>query len=102
MAHDSEFRAYQYIQQALKDLEWDIRNPSKGGQVYTQGEFRNHDPLLTDALGLKAPENIVRFPFRDSFCYWVIEAKRSHNQLEKSLREAKNNYSDKINNTGGG
>ena len=42
---DSEFRAYPYILEVLKKLGWDTRNPARGGQVYTQGEFRKHDPL---------------------------------------------------------
>ena len=53
MATDSEFRTYGYIDRVLKDLGWDVRNPQKGGQVYYQGEFRNHDSVLTKALGEK-------------------------------------------------
>ena len=60
---DSEFRAYPYIEQVLKKLGWDTRNPAGGGQVYTLGEFRKHDAQLSQALGQCAPENIVLIPW---------------------------------------
>ena len=100
MSQDSEFRAYHYIERVLKDLGWDTRNPSRGGQVYTQGEFRNHDPLLTRALGQKAPENIILISWNRKPCYWIIEAKNSHKKLKKALEEAKG-YADKINESEG-
>ena len=58
---DSEFRTYDYIRRVLESCGWDVRNPKRGG-LYTQGEFRRHDPLLVDALGNKTPENIVVIP----------------------------------------
>ncbi len=97
MVSDSEFRIYNYIEQVLGNLGWDTRNPAKGGTVYTQSEFRRHDPLLKAALGLDIPENIVLIPGVGGFRYWVIEAKRSHVDLEIALKEAQD-YADKINN----
>ena len=80
MAGDSEFRAYPYIQQVLSDLGWDTRNPARsggaGGSVYTQGEFRRHDTLLTEALGKKAPENVIVIPRDGGPRYWIVDAKR--------------------------
>lgn len=101
---DSEFRIYTYIKQVLSDLGWDTRNPARGGDVYTQGEFRRHDNLLADALGRKAPESIVRIPWDSGFRYWVIEAKGNHRGLKKAVAEAQG-YSNKINklrDSGGG
>ena len=63
MTSESEFRAYPYIIQVLQELGWDTKNPRRGGSVYTQGEFRKHDTILDDALGLSAPENIVLIPW---------------------------------------
>jgi len=63
MNFDSEFRTYPYIHRVLKDLGWDTRNPARGGDVYTQGEFRRNDSLLTRTLGKKTPENIVVIPW---------------------------------------
>ena len=96
MTIDSEFRSYQYIRESLQDLGWDTRNPRRGGSVYTQGEFRRHDPLLTVALGNRTPENIVRISWRGGMCYWVIEAKADPNGLEVALDEARK-YADSIN-----
>ena len=31
MSADSEFRAYAYIEQVLRTLGWDTRNPARGG-----------------------------------------------------------------------
>ena len=93
---ESEYRTYIYIEETLKSLGWDTRTPQRGGAVYTQGEFRKHDRLLSDALGIKAPENIVRIAAGTDFQYWVIEAKREHRQLQQALKEAKA-YADKIN-----
>ena len=93
---DSEFRTYIYIENVLKDLGWDTSNPTRGGAVYTQGEFYRHDSLLTTALGQKAPENTILIPWDTGFRYWIVEAKRSHQQLKQALREAQV-YSDKVN-----
>lgn len=93
---DSEFRAYPYIIKCLKDLSWDTRNPKRGGEVYTQGEFRKHDSLLTDALGLNAPENIAIIPWESGHYYWIIEAKADHNELATAVSEAKQ-YAESIN-----
>jgi len=98
MACDSEFRAYPYIQDVLSELGWDTRNParSRGGSVYTQREFYRHDSLLTQALGKKAPENIIVVPWDGGPRYWIVEAKRAHRDRAKALREAQG-YADKVN-----
>ena len=96
---DSEFRAYAYIRQSLEDLGWDARNPRRGGQVYNQGEFRKHDSLLRDALGNRAPENIVLISYKAGMCYWVIEAKADTTDLRVAIEEAIN-YADAINRKG--
>ena len=86
---DSEFRAYAYIRQSLGDVGWDTRNPRRGGAVYTQGEFRQHDPLLTAALGNLTPENIVLIPTTAGHTYWIIEAKANIADLQLALAEAR-------------
>ena len=96
MARDSEFRTYHYIEEVLKNLGWDTKNPANGGSVYTQGEFRRHDSLLTQALGREAPENIILIPWEGGSRYWIVEAKPTHRGLKKALREAQS-YADKVN-----
>ena len=97
MVRDSEFRTYPYITQVLRNLGWDTRNPARaGGQVYTQGEFRKHDQLLSETLGIRSPENIVRVRCGPSDVYWIIEAKAKHSDQDLALNEAKG-YADTIN-----
>ena len=93
---ESEFRIYDYIKDVLKELGWDTKNPSRGGNVYVQGEFYDHSNELTEALELAKPENIVCIPWDGGFCYWVIEAKRNHKDISIATSEAKN-YADRIN-----
>ena len=99
MVSDSEFRAYEYIRQSLKDLGWDTRNPRRGGQVYTQHEFSKHDPLLSEALGGQSPENIALIPSSTGQHYWIFEAKASTNELAAALAEAEE-YADQVNTLG--
>lgn len=93
---DSEFRAYSYIDTVLHDLGWDTRNPRRGGDVFTQHEFHNVDPLLDQALGRQSPENVVRIPWATDFAYWVIEAKAAINDLDLAVKEAQA-YANTIN-----
>ena len=83
---DSEFHAYQFIKDELRVAGWDVRNPERAdaGQVWTQSECL-YDPAIKEALGQNHPENIVRV---NSDTLWVIEAKRSHQDLESALAQA--------------
>ena len=96
-AKDSEVHAYIFIKATLRQLGWDVRNPQRAtsGQVWTQNECLSN-PEIKRCLGLDKPENVVKVTER---VLWVIEAKRSHAQLEQALREAEN-YADSF--RGGG
>ena len=85
-ARDREVHAYQFIKEQLRLLGWDVRNPERAdaGQVWTQNECLSN-PAIKECLGLDRPENIVKVTEN---VLWVIEAKRSHGQLEQALREA--------------
>jgi len=93
LARDTEVDAYIFIKDNLRSLGWDTRNPerSEGGQVYTQNECLAN-PEIHKLLGLEKPENIVRV---NDEVLWVIEAKRSHAELEKAVNEAEE-YADKL------
>ena len=80
----TEVDAYVFIKDNLNALGWDTRNPERvdSGQVYTQNECLSNSEIRRQ-LGLLKPENIVRVT--DSVL-WVIEAKRSHDQLDQALR----------------
>ena len=83
---ESEFRSYPVIVERLRDMGWDMKSPSRGGQVYTQGEATRHNDKLKEALGLGKPEYVVVVSEGD---FWVIEAKASEKHLESALDEAK-------------
>jgi type I restriction enzyme M protein len=82
----TEVDSYIYIKQQLKEKGWDTRNPEgfQGGQVYTQNECLSNSEMKRWLI-LERPENIVKVSER---ILWVIEAKRSHSQLELALSEA--------------
>ncbi len=83
---DSEVHAYVWIKKNLEVLGWDVRNPERAaaGQVWTQNEV-THNEELKKYLVLDKPENVVKVTDR---VLWIIEAKRSHQQLQQAVREA--------------
>ena len=93
-ARDTEVDAYIFIKENLRALGWDTRNPerSDGGQVYTQNECLAN-PEIHKLLGLEKPENLVRV---NDEILWVIEAKRSHAELNTAIKEAED-YANKLN-----
>ncbi|MEM3075058.1 MAG: N-6 DNA methylase [Candidatus Pacearchaeota archaeon] len=94
-ARNSEVDAYIFIKETLESLGWNTKNPSRNadGQVYTQGECLTH-PEIKNFLGQTKPENIVKL---SETKFWIIESKKEHRQLSQALREAKEDYADKIN-----
>ena len=91
---DSEVHSYGFIKDNLRDLGWDVRNPSRNpaGQVYTQNECLTHDEIK-QCLGLEKPENVVKIT---ESIFWIIEAKPTHAQLEQAIKEAEE-YARKVN-----
>lgn len=91
---NTEVDAYIFIKENLKNIGWDVRNPSRNpsGEVYTQNECLSHPEIKKFLVNLK-PENVVKLSEK---YYWVIEAKREHQQLDQALSEAEA-YAKKIN-----
>lgn len=91
---DTEVDAYIFIKDNLKILGWDTRNPARNpaGEVFTQNECFHH-PEIKKRLKQDRPENIVKLSEK---YFWVIEAKRTHQQLDQALTEAEE-YAKKIN-----
>jgi type I site-specific restriction endonuclease len=90
--HDSEFRAYVFIENSLKEQGWDIRNPAHGGNVYTQQECLDN-PIIKQHLQKDRPENIILVK---EDCFWIVEAKPHHKDLEKAKEEVRT-YAKKLN-----
>lgn len=90
----TEVDAYIFIKENLRSVGWDSRNPARNpaGQVYTQNECLSN-PEIKSLLGLERPENIVKVTEK---LLWVIEAKRTHGELGKAVKEAEE-YAEKLN-----
>ncbi len=91
----TEVDAYIFIKENLSNLGWDTRNPTRNpnGQVYTQNECLSHTEIQKYLIN-KRPENIIKIT---ESVFWVIEAKRNHNQLNQALNEAQRDYAEIIN-----
>jgi type I restriction enzyme M protein len=83
----SEFRAYPWIQDQLRDSGWDTRNPNlhPRGEVWTQGECLSNEEIRR-GLGQQKPENVAIINDR---AFWVIEAKEGSRNLNIAVAEAK-------------
>jgi len=84
----SEVHAYVHIFKELSE--------KKGWQkdkIYTQGECLDISEIKK-FLGLTKPENVVEINER---IYYVIESKNERNKIEQALKEAREDYADKIN-----
>ncbi|MGD0627209.1 MAG: N-6 DNA methylase [Thermodesulfobacteriota bacterium] len=94
-ARNSEVDAYAFIKEHLGIQGWVVKNPNRvpGGQVYTQTECLDH-PEIKRFLDQQHPENVVKVSETD---FYVIEAKRHKEQINQALKEAQNDYADKIN-----
>jgi len=92
---DSEVHAYEFIKANLRLLGWDVHNPERAdaGQVWTQNECLSN-PAIKQCLGLDRPEAIVKVT---ESVIWIIEAKRSHIELEQAVFEAEG-YAEKFKN----
>jgi len=87
--------AYAFIKSELKNLGWDVRNPTiySQGQVYTQNQCLS-DPEIKKWLDKKRPESIVKV--RDT-SLWVIEAKSKRGEIDLALDDAENYYAKRLN-----
>jgi type I restriction enzyme M protein len=84
----SEVHAYAHINKELIEKKgWDK------SQIYTQQECLKH-PEIKKYFGQAHPENIIDI---NAKCFYVIEAKNERKKLKQALKEAKQDYADKIN-----
>ena len=85
--------AYIFIKRKLSVLGWNTRNPERNdeGRVWTQSECLSNTHIKK-YLGMVRPENIVKVT---ESVLWVIEAKRSHGQIEQAVGEAQK-YAAKV------
>jgi len=84
----SEVQAYIYISKELTDKKGWTKS-----QIYTQGECLKHPEIKKYLLQTK-PENIVEI---NEKIYYVIESKNERRKIDIALKEAREDYADKIN-----
>jgi type I restriction enzyme M protein len=88
MSHVTEVHAYAYILKELTEKKgW------KKEQIYTQNECQNNR-LIKEQLEKETPENIVEItPTK----FYVIESKSTRLMLKQAVKEAREDYAQKIN-----
>ena len=88
MVHITEVHAYVYILKELTEKKgW------KRDQIYTQNECQNNK-YIKETLDKETPENIVEISPTE---YYIIEAKSTRLMLKQAVREARDDYAEKIN-----
>jgi type I restriction-modification system DNA methylase subunit len=88
MAHVTEVYAYVYILKELTEKKgW------KKDQIYTQNECQNNK-FIKEQLGKDTPENIVEISPTE---YYIIESKSIRLMLKQAVKEARDDYAEKIN-----
>jgi type I restriction enzyme M protein len=84
----SEVHAYAYIIKELIEKKGWVKN-----QIYTQQECHKI-PEVKKFLGLTKPENIIDI---DGKNYYVLESKNERKKIDIALKEAREDYANKIN-----
>ena len=84
----SEVHAYAYIIKELTEKKGWSKN-----QISAQQEC-HRNPEIKKHLGNTKPENVIDI---DGKNFYVIESKSERKKLEQALKEAKEDYADKIN-----
>lgn len=88
--HSSEVHAYIYISKELTEKKGWTKN-----QIYTQGECLKHSEIKKFLVQTK-PENIIEVNEKN---FYVIESKNERNKIDTALKEAREDYANKINNS---
>jgi len=86
----SEVHAYAHIIKELTEKKGWTKS-----QIYTQGECLKHSEIKK-YLGQTKPENIVEI---NEKVFYVIESKNERKKIDLALKEAREDYANKINNS---
>lgn len=88
----SESRSRTYTINELKNLGWDVRHPSKGGNVLEEQEAKHFDSRFDELLGRDRPDFIL---FLKNNPVIVIENKDNKEKIEEAVKDAKD-YAEKL------
>ena len=90
----SEQRSRRYTLDELSNLGWDIKHPSKGGNVLEEQEAKHFDPRFDELLGRDRPDFLL---FHKNNPVMIIENKDDRNKITEAINDAKD-YADKLSN----
>ena len=88
----SEQRTRTYTRDELKNLGWDERHPSKGGNILEEREAKHFDTRFDELLGRDRPDFLI---FLKNDPVIVIECKEDKNQIDTAIEQAKE-YAEKL------
>ncbi len=86
--NQSEVHAYIYISKELTEKKGWTKS-----QIYTQGECLKHQEIKL-YLGQTKPENVVEI---NEKIFYIIESKNERKKIDIALKEAREDYAEKIN-----
>lgn len=88
----SESRSRTYTVNELKDLGWDVKHPSKGGNILEEQEAKHFDSRFDELLGRDRPDFMISWKNKPVI---VIENKDDKKKIDTAITEAKE-YAKKL------
>ncbi len=86
MAKRSETRSRNFTIEELKKLDWDLKHPSKGGDILEENEIFNFDERFKESLKLDKPDYLL---FKENKPIAIIECKSDKTKFNEGLSDAK-------------
>ena len=86
MPRRSETRSRNYTVQELKKLDWNLKHPSRGGNVLEENEIFNFDERYKELLRLDKPDYLL---FKDNEPVAIIECKSDKIKFNEGISDAK-------------
>jgi len=88
----SESRSRAYTIAELKDLDWDVKHPSKGGNILEEQEAKHFDSRFDELLERDRPDFMIFWKNKPVI---VIENKDDKNKIDTAITKAKD-YAEKL------
>jgi type I site-specific restriction endonuclease len=88
----SESRSRTYTINELKDMDWDVKHPSRGSNILEEQEAKHFDPRFDELLGRDRPDFMI---FWKNKPVTVIENKDDKEKIDTAISKAKE-YAEKL------
>ncbi|WP_226678287.1 N-6 DNA methylase [Mesobacillus jeotgali] len=89
---NAESRSRAYTRQELLDLEWNVKHPTRGGDVLEEQEARGFDERYEELLGQDRPDFLLLINNEPKL---IIENKNELSKLDEAFTQAKD-YAEKL------